>query len=607
MAYSGQYNHVYNIFKSLKPEDRFNYCNKYILNQCIWGGIQKLRKLQDQQWEIYELQEKSFVEEVLNLFIEYCEIKRTFPRELYQSILHWVEMLISLSYLDSALNYLQSAIDLGIAKHADLQLSAKLKVIQIYDQKGNLEHAYSLMYELAKRPYFVTDWNQVPEIIFALSQLALKKGDSKYYKKLLFLGLRLFYTNTDVREKFVSQLRNTYRRSIYLLQSFEVDLLNKFFYSIHWVVGKIPDLRKIHLGIINRQSKFILLAYIYFHNFITRKQPIISKDEIINHSLAPNTRISKSNVNLYSMEEPKKRILITRAMGGIGDFIMMTPGFHALKKKYPNKEIHLAIPKQYFPVFENNNDVKLIDIENESLSHLSYNKWFNFSSCPAARVESRTAPKVKKSRIEIFSQALGISFLQRMKMDKTPRFFLRNDEIEFAKSFVRNNKLEHKAIIGVQLHSDESYRDYPFMEKIVEIISEHNPVLLFDSEPIEKFNFNNVVKIQSLPLRKAFAIASRCSLIIAPDSSFVHFAAALRMPTIALYGPIDGKIRTKDYPNCVYLDIKDKFGCSPCWRNENIPCKLTGLRASVCMENIPVQQVVNEVNKILSESSQWKS
>ena len=160
-------------------------------------------------------------------------------------------------------------------------------------------------------------------------------------------------------------------------------------------------------------------------------------------------------------------------------------------------------------------------------------------------------------------------------------------------------QLENKSVIGIQLHSDETYRDFPMMEQLVKKISENHKVLVFDSEPITGFNFENVIKVQSMPIRKAFAIASKCDVIVAPDSSFIHFAAAFNIPTIALFGPIDGKIRTMHYPNCKYINSKDLFGCLPCWRNESIPCKLTGMRQSVCLGNIPINKIVSELEIIL--------
>jgi ADP-heptose:LPS heptosyltransferase len=156
-------------------------------------------------------------------------------------------------------------------------------------------------------------------------------------------------------------------------------------------------------------------------------------------------------------------------------------------------------------------------------------------------------------------------------------------------------------VIGVQLHSDEVYRDYPRMQQLVARLAENYHVLVFDAESIHGYDGNNIVKVAGMPMRKAFALAQGCSAIIAPDSAFVHLAGALDIPCVALYGPIDGGIRTMHYPNCIYVDVREKLGCMPCWRNDRIPCKLTNMRTSVCMADISVNDILSALTHILEK------
>ena len=184
-------------------------------------------------------------------------------------------------------------------------------------------------------------------------------------------------------------------------------------------------------------------------------------------------------------------------------------------------------------------------------------------------------------------------------MDVRPRYFLTKEDKVFAEGFWRNNQLSGNTVIGVQLHADESYRDYPHMEALVKELSKTNTVLLFDAQPITGYEFNNVIKVDNLSIREAFALGSRCDLIIAPDSAFMHLAGALQIPCIALFGPIDGYIRTKDYPTVEYLDASDRLGCVSCWRNEATPCKLTEMRRSVCMGDIKIHKILNSTERVL--------
>jgi ADP-heptose:LPS heptosyltransferase len=601
MAYTGQYELVHSILKKMPVERRDEFSSKDILSQTIWGSIEIIRTLRSvHNYEMLQ-HEKQFMIDILEQFISYCNRTNIHPKEIFRSILYVSEELINLSLLNEAIKYLQLSLESGINKFPDLRVDAINKIALIYSKKGRIKDYKNQLTQLIEHPYFITDSNQVPDILFRLSRASLKAGDVIQYKMMLFFGLRYFYTNTETRRDFVDNLRLTYRSSFKLLFNRKVKVIDKLLYLIHLLYYKLPNFHKINFGIINKAATKSLLGIVYVINYILKSEPVRLKRNYIQNYRPVLANITNSNFKSEDKKNTERgtRILITRAMGGIGDLLMMTPGIHALKKKFPNKEIHLAIPRHYFQIFQNNPDVKLIDIEEDFFSHVLYTRWFNFTDCPATRSESRKAPNVKKNRIDIFARALGIRGIRRFNMKRTPQYFISQTEHEFAKKFFNRMNLQQETVIGIQLHSDESYRDYPLMETLVEKISREHKVLLFDSQSIDGFNYQNVLKIDSFGLRDAFALAYRCTAIIAPDSSFVHFAAAFEIPTIALHGPIDGKVRTGNYPNCTFVDVRDQLGCLPCWRNEGIPCKLTGMRNSACMESLPVKKIIDELETLL--------
>jgi len=578
----------------IPSSERKKISDKYILFETITGSVNKINEIRSLHNDLLLNKEKIFLLEITNQFISVCAQSSTFPRHLFLSILKVCKVFIQLSEFNLAKDYLNKALECGSNKYPDIKTEILLMLADVYNQQGEIDVSGHYIINLLNHPYFITDRNKFGELINNVSQIYLKQGNVEKYKELLFQGLRHFYTNPEERRKIYDQIRQTYRTSLKVLTCKDKSLAYRLLYFIHWLYYKLPDFSKVKLPIINKLAQKILLIFIYFLNYTFLKEASenLFKEKKQNQNqlkflLGEETRLITDKSSVF-----KKKILITRAMGGIGDLLMMTPGIHALRKKYPKAEIELAIPRRYFPIFENNNDVKLLDIEKDYFNHLKYDKWFNFTDCPASRKESLASPKVKKSRIDIFSSALKINFISRFVMSKKPRFFFSDDELTFAAEQWRELGLQNKKVVGVQLHSDETYRDYPLMKKIVERISKNYVVMLFDGETINGFDFENVIKIQDLPIRKAFAIAYKCDAIIAPDSSFVHFAAAFDIPTIALFGPIDGKVRTKHYPNCTYLSAKESFGCLPCWRNEDIPCKLTGMRTSECMKAIPVSKII---------------
>lgn len=598
LAFTGQYELVYHNFKQLDHCQRKVTGSKDIFSQVIWAGIEKIRKLKSTQNEEAILNEKLFVAQVIRQFIDCSKENNIYSRELFKSVLYWSDELITLSYVDEAKDYINEIQLLGSNKFPDLNIHLLSRLALIYVRKGNLEIADKILTKFAERPYLLTEKNIIPQILFNLSQIALKSGEVAYYKKLLFLGLRHYYADVDARNQFTGQITISYRRAYKVILTREVSLSNKILFLVHWLYYKKPDYSKRRLGWINVASKYFVLGYVYLINYIRRNESALLRS-ILKEKTAlrifNDAEINSSNISVIN----KDKILITRAMGGIGDLLMMTPGIHALKKKFPHKKICLAIPQRYFPVFKNNTDVTLLDIEDEPLNFLSYYKYFNFTDCPASRSESRKSPKIKKNRIEIFAKACGINGVSLRFMDKRPKYFLTEEEIVFANEFWRRFNLINKQVIGVQLHADEVYRDYPFMEALVKRLAIKFKVLVFDSVKIEGYESQNILKIDSFSLREAFSLAAKCSLIVAPDLSFIHFAGAMDIPALGLFGPIDGKVRTKDYPKVKFIDVREELGCLPCWRNDNIACKLTNMRSSACLETIPVNRIIQEVNKIL--------
>jgi len=599
MAYTGQYELVYSTLKEIPENNWSEYFNKDVLNQAIWASIDKLNKFKNILNDEAVINEKQKLLKLLNEFIKFCNSENNYPKELFDSLISTADVLINLSELETADNYLQQSLLLGVSKFPLIKIDVYNKLALVYSKKGNVEKSLQYLDKLARHPYLITNRNQIPEILFNLSQTLVKAGRIKSYSEVLFMGLRHFYTNLDLRNKFKEQIRLSFGNSRRLLTTNKLSVQNKLLYFIHWFYFKLPNFGRIKLSFINNLSTKVLLGLIYFLNYVIKSKDFAYLTSVTteNNFENPDSLRIVNQTNTSTTPSKVKKILVTRAMGGIGDLLMMTPGFRELKRKYPKREIHFAIPKRYFSIFENNNDVKLIDIEEEIFSHFSYNKWFNLSECPAARVESRTAPKVKRSRIYLFARGLGLSRFRLMRMNTKPKFIFTENELEFADEFWKSFGLNGKPVIGVQIHSDERYRDYPHMEKLVKEISSTHTVIVFDSQKIKGYDFENVIKIDSLSLRNAFSLAYKCDMIIGPDSSFIHFAAAFDKPTIALFGPIDGKVRTKHYTNCVYIDLGDQLGCIPCWRNESIPCRLTGMRNSVCMESIRVSQVTQELSK----------
>lgn len=590
LGFSGKHDLVHSIYKRIPVDQKDQYANKYIYAAVIFGGVEKMRKHLALGDEKTADEEKFLVSHTLDAFGLFCRETGIYPREFYECVLLWSSELIKLSLMDEAAACLGNAQEMKISKFPDLFARSLLLRTELHALLGQFTEASTILSFLAKKPYLIPDRNLIPQIYYHYGSVSLQTGDLLSYKELLFRGLRNFYTGLDHRKMFLDQIVKTYRRSYKVLLSREIMLRDRLLFLVHWLYFRFSRMRFLR----RLKLKYLLLGYIYVLNYLRLESKV--QERAVRSS---PSRMFSAGRRMRFLADTKKNILVTRAMGGIGDLLMLTPALHLLKQKYPAEEIHLAVPRQYFPLFLHNDDVILLDIERQAIDPAHYKSWYNLTDCPAARVESRTAPKVKKSRVDIFISSLGRRGWFIKESDRRPRYFISEDEKLFQKKFWFEHELTGKPVIGIQLRSDETYRDYPHMRELVQKISAKYTVLLFDAQPIAGFDFDNVIKGDSFPLRQAFALARCCDAIIAPDSSFVHFAAAFDIPCVALFGPIDGKVRTKHYPYCQFVDVREELACVPCWRNEQIPCKLTGSRHSICLSLLKISRVINVLEIVL--------
>jgi len=292
-------------------------------------------------------------------------------------------------------------------------------------------------------------------------------------------------------------------------------------------------------------------------------------------------------------------ILLRRTTNGLGDLLMTTPAIEALATKYPDMKIEVACQKKLWPVLQNNPHIsKLLDA-NDSINPRRYFMVIDVSSPCASYEFSRVGSgrPVQKSRVEIFAEACSVRHLIK---SLKPQYYMTDEETQWAKEFIHKVLPEgkKKPMIAVGLRSAEMYRNWPeeYFAKLFELLKPYVDVVLLDHS--REHTFTKVVDACGFPLRKAISILSQCDGLITVDTCLLHFAAALDVPTITIFGPTDYKPRCKGYENVTV--IKSDMECVPCWRNSQMPCKATGFIKgySKCLSNVNAKEVANAaINK----------
>lgn len=352
------------------------------------------------------------------------------------------------------------------------------------------------------------------------------------------------------------------------------------------------------------------------------------------------------------------KVLIT-PLFGTGDTLMMTPALKILKENVKNLELNV------FTMFESTRDVLLYNpyIDNLIYYPLLLNKLKSFfyvinnirvknfdyviNFYPTNRKEYNifaflTGSKVRIGHSYKVKNFLELNFLKNriireeeklhnvlenvrllkefFKIDvrEIPplQIYLKEEEIEREKEFLREKKLGEKFLIGIHAGSSvfKGHRGkrWPasnflaLLKKIKEKIKD-SYFLFFgskDDEDVNKFLEENLkygILIRNRKIREVASLIKSCKIFISNDSGLMHLAASCQVPVLALFGPTSPY---KLYP----FGVKHRIcflnlDCSPCFVYSPRPLKCVKDIDFKCMRGMTVDYVYEKFSELLEEIS----
>ena len=299
---------------------------------------------------------------------------------------------------------------------------------------------------------------------------------------------------------------------------------------------------------------------------------------------------------LLKTREPK--ICIVRGEG-IGDVIMTTPTLHAIKEAFGTVQLHYATNTRYLDgalvkVLKYNPDVDEI-LERELLDDSQYDLVVNLH-CPCIYYEKPSNPPI--NRIDIFAQHAGIKL-----SDPQPRYFIQKSEIEEGEDLIR--AFYGKSIVIAQPFASTERRSLDlrrFRDVLQRLANEYNTMNLvlthgsdFQSD-ITWDTIPNTAVLKDLDIRQIGGLMVHSNLVLCPDSSILHLAGALRVPTVALFGPTHPAARVNHYPEAVAVWKGDGLGPCPCWYTS---CPV----GNVCWDMMSVEEIVTACGNHLQSAN----
>lgn len=540
----------------------------------------------------------AFVVDVVGNIAYLAEGRVSFTEEWFKSIDRLVGDFINLNFIAEARSLVAIGLRTGIKKYRGLALSLSVNAAYLDALIGRTEKAAKVAIRLVQSPYLLPNRRELPALCQRLFYILAAGNHLREYRLVLWTGVSLLQSSYALRDTFSAQIAKTYRGTLRALIASDVPLKFRIPYllsNLARFMSTVPIFRWMGLDKPVRWGNLALLFIFEF--FFIRKNELFREANrlALGNSLPPKPKIyERLKSKLFERRTP--RVLVTRAMGGIGDILMMTPGLRALSIKYPNAQIDFAIPKSFHSVVDGLPGVRLLDIDEETISLNAYKRWINLTDCPAGRAESRQYPNVGRNRIESFAKAIGISkWRLKLGIGFVPYYQINAQERDWAHDRMKELNPNNLPVIGIQPFSADSYKNWPYMQQLANNLAQTHCILIFHHETLIGFEGHNIYKIIE-PIRRTIGLVSMCDQLVVVDSSFLHFSAPLEIPTVAIFGPTSGKVFCRYYTNVRYLaPRKPDYPCYPCWRNEHKPCHLTNSRKSICLQSISVGKVIDEL------------
>ena len=279
-------------------------------------------------------------------------------------------------------------------------------------------------------------------------------------------------------------------------------------------------------------------------------------------------------------------------VGRIGDMILSTPMYSAIKKKYPTTEITVIAGRANYSILENNpyidriwvfdkNPIKIIPL----LFKILFTK-FDYWLDPKDHYSSESLLFARLSRANItvgynrqdnhhfdfsipsFEDNKHLHYTQRCfnallpiginipKFISTPELY---ESKEFDEALFSNIISNSKKNILINISATSETRIYP-TEKWINVIEAidnklNNIIISYVIQQTQiaedlANRFPNIHIYSSNSILNLISLVKRVDLVISPDTSVVHIASAFNKPLIALFNDVqDNFIRFKPTSN----------------------------------------------------------
>jgi ADP-heptose:LPS heptosyltransferase len=267
-------------------------------------------------------------------------------------------------------------------------------------------------------------------------------------------------------------------------------------------------------------------------------------------------------------------------LGRIGDMVLMTPLFKAIKEHYKDVELTVFAGPSNFSIIENNPyiDNTFVVIKSpigilKTIFYLLTNKYdYWIDPKDHHSTESRVLARISKSvhkigfnatgqkkvfdidlpitKNEYHHTQIGLNSLVPLgyKMpDNPPKpiLFTQSESDKYVKSFLESNNLDKFVLLNISGSAEHKmWQNDSWIEFLSKVDIKYNIVICFapSEESIADYivsKFPEIRIFKSRNINDIVSLVSKSEYLMTPDTAIVHIAAAFNIPVFALYSGLD--------------------------------------------------------------------
>ena len=346
----------------------------------------------------------------------------------------------------------------------------------------------------------------------------------------------------------------------------------------------------------------------------------------------------------------RSRILIIR-FSSLGDIILLTPLFREVKRCFPNAEIDFLTSTTFAGVCANNPHISktiaidrknsqselehfirhhnpadydlVIDAHHSIRSRLFLLKWLGLFY----RFRHKITVIDKRSFKRNLLLTTGINLMKNAvsqrnaylnliaplvgseSLSAKTELFPSSDDKQRAKKIIQKHRLDGKRLVAVGPGASFAGKCWPkesYLALTDTLEQAGYPVILLGAKGESEQQW--IVEHSSIPplnlagqlsYLETAALLEHCALVVANDSAVVHFAEAMNVPALAIFGPT-----VREFGYGPFLEksktMQVELSCRPCSRNGKGKC--TNPIERQCLRDITVDAILKAALQIVAFS-----